>query len=582
MHGNNVRKVDKKRFISLILLFLFSVSISSGIAFAISDSNSIPSMDIDLYFKSDGSLHVKKTVHYSLSGDNDIYRDFDIEREQNLENLKVSFQGAYVDYHIYDNRPSSSITMLFFSDPEKTIRAGKKDVNVIIEYDLLQAINFYNDTAYLQYKLVDDSWYKNVGKVNANIHLKSSNNVKYWLNTSTNTKNSSWNGNNLKITAQHIMEGNYLEVNMLIPKDQFDANPKNGYVINKGLLSEIEKNETNYKIQQDLQKSINNISPLLALLISFTPLFIYSRYGREPKINYDAKYEMDLPTDDPPAIVNAVCAGDPKRIGVPNLDGFRATIMDLIDRNYLLLNDMPYGEDYDTSGSLFLEINPDYNSDNLWEFEVQVLNFLKEYEQDGIISMDLISDSLGYVNSSRFFKATYRNWRKEVKKTLLAEDSFKESFYSKGDNYLKIFGFVGVLTAFVFFRVVPTNSFSSIFILCTLILGAVSVISLILPQRIAGQWTPYGKEYYEKWKGFKRYIEDYSLIKSYSPESVKIWNKYLVYATAFGAADGVRKAMDLSFPKDQLERSNVYLYYNTAEIRRSFLDGDTDSTSDSE
>jgi uncharacterized membrane protein len=318
------------------------------------------------------------------------------------------------------------------------------------------------------------------------------------------------------------------------------------------------------------------IGALMVLILSI-PLFIYLIYGREPKIDYSTKYEMDLPTDDPPAIVNAVCAGDPKKIGEPDMDGFRATIMDLIDRNYLILNDMPYGEDYDASGSLFLEINPDYDPDTLWEFEIQVLNFLKEYEQDGIISMDLISDSLAYVNSSRFFKSTYRNWRNEVKKTLLAGDSFKNSFYSKGDTYLKFFGFLGLIPIIVVFTVVRSsksaslNLFSGTFILCALILGVVSVISLILPQRIAGQWTPYGREYYEKWKSFKRYVEDYSLIKNYSPESVKIWNKYLVYATALGAADGVRKTMELTFPKDQLQRNDVYLYHKTAEIRRSFL-----------
>lgn len=578
MHISNVCKTSKKRYISLILLFFYIISISLGTVSA-SQDNYIPSINVDLYIKSDGSLHVKKVIHYAFNEADYNYKDYDIETEQNPENLKVSFQGAYVNYNIYNNSPGSRISMFFYSDPEKITPAVNKNVNVIIEYDLKQAITFYTDNAFLQYKLADDHSHQYIGNVNANMHLKSSN-VKYWLNTSTSVKNSSWNGNNLRITAQYILEGTPLEINMIIPKNQFDAHPKNGLIVNESILSEIERNKTNYQFRQSFQNnmdSVNSFLGFLMLLSLFIPVFIYLRYGREPKIDYSTKYEMDLPTDDPPAIVNAVCAGDSKKIGVPNLNGFRATIMDLIDRNYLLLNDMPYGEDYDASGSLFLEINPDYDPDTLWEFEIQVLNFLKEYEQDGIISMDLISDSLAYVNSSRFFKSTYRNWRNEVKKTLLAGDSFKNSFYSKGDTYLKFFGFLGLIPIIVVFTVVRSsksaslNLFSGTFILCALILGVVSVISLILPQRIAGQWTPYGREYYEKWKSFKRYVEDYSLIKNYSPESVKIWNKYLVYATALGAADGVRKTMELTFPKDQLQRNDVYLYHKTAEIRRSFL-----------
>ena len=555
--------MGKKCFISLILLFLFVVSISSNIAGAGAGSNSISSMDVDLHVKSDGTLHVKKILHYSISGGNDIYRDYDIEREQNPENLKVSIQGAYTDLFIHDLSPGKDIEMLFFSDPEKTIRASNRNVNVIIEYDLKQAITFYNDTAFLQYKLVDDRGYQYVGKVNANIHLKSSNGVQYWLNTSTSVKNSSWNGNNLQINARYILEDTPLEVNMIIPKAQFDKDPKNGVTVNESFLNEIKMNQTMQQAHQEFQDINNNISPFIAfllLLVSFTPLFIYLIYGREPKINYHTKYETDLPTDDPPAIINAICAGDPKKIGVPNLDGFRATILDLIDRNYLILDDAPYGEDYDTSG-LFLQINPDYDPSTLWNFELQVIGFLKEYEQDGIISMDLITESLGYYNSSRFFKYTYKSWQKEVKKTI-TDGNFKEAFYSKGDKYLKIFGFVGVVTVFAFLRVVP-KSFPSILFLCMLILGAASVISLVLPQGIAGQWTNYGREYYEKWHSFKRYIQDYSLIKEYPPESVHVWNKYLVYATALGVAEGVRQSMGLHFPKDQNDDQLLSLLDNT-------------------
>lgn len=51
------------------------------------------------------------------------------------------------------------------------------------------------------------------------------------------------------------------------------------------------------------------------------------------------------------------------------------------------------------------------------------------------------------------------------------------------------------------------------------------------------------------------------MIKDYPPESVKIWNKYLVYATALGVADTVRKAMELYIPQDQLEGSDMYMFH---------------------
>ncbi|MEL7670699.1 hypothetical protein [Methanobacterium sp.] len=78
----------------------------------------------------------------------------------------------------------------------------------------------------------------------------------------------------------------------------------------------------------------NYFISVLMILISSMPIFIYLMYGREPKIDYSTKYEMDLPTDDPPAIVNAIYDGLSKEVGEPDINGFKATIMDLIDRNY--------------------------------------------------------------------------------------------------------------------------------------------------------------------------------------------------------------------------------------------------------
>lgn len=306
------------------------------------------------------------------------------------------------------------------------------------------------------------------------------------------------------------------------------------------------------------------IMALLLLLGSLTPFFIYLRYGKEPKISYDTRYEVDLPTDDPPAIVNAICGNSSKKVGTPDMDGFKATIMDLIDRNYLLLKDMGIdNKNRDSSCSIFLEVNPNNDLTTLWDFEAEVLNFLKEYEQNGVISVEMISKSLNYHNDADFFKFTYEKWVDEVKQTLLADGKLKEAFLRKGDKYLKIFGISGLIVAVVilFFMIgdpVPTAYCVSI---SSIILGFSALISILMPEKIAGRWTPYGKEYYAQWHSFKNYIKDYSLIKEYPPESVNVWNKYLVYATALGDAKGVRKAMELSLPENMLSETDLYMFH---------------------
>ena len=125
-------------------------------------------------------------------------------------------------------------------------------------------------------------------------------------------------------------------------------------------------------------------------------MIIYFRYGREPKIDYQAEYERDIPTDDPPALVNAICGPwFSKKIGEPDMDGFKATIMDLIDRKYLLLEkEQASKEGYGFDDSLFLKVNPEKYKSTLKGFEMDVLNFLEEFADEGLISLDQISADL--------------------------------------------------------------------------------------------------------------------------------------------------------------------------------------------
>ena len=68
-------------------------------------------------------------------------------------------------------------------------------------------------------------------------------------------------------------------------------------------------------IKKNLEDSVNGrnfwnttylILGLLSILSPIGAIFTYLRYGREPKVDYDGIYERDLPTDDPPEVVNAL------------------------------------------------------------------------------------------------------------------------------------------------------------------------------------------------------------------------------------------------------------------------------------
>lgn len=559
--------LDKRIYLILIMIISLSIVASAGSASAASSrSYTIPYINMDLYLNDDGSIHVTETLHYSFKGTyNGVYRDIPLNGSQSLKNINVSTQGAYSNFTVTNQSNNERITVSLYSDPGKTTPITDKDVNITYNYDFLNIVKFYNDTAELQYKLVGQGWPVNIGGVNATIHLKSSEGVNYWFNPPYDVINSAWQGNNLQVSSKTIQSGNYFEVRMTIPKNQFAATPTNGIIINQNGLNEIETIQNNYQNQINFESNLYSILTILMLLACFTPLIIYYRYGREPKIDYKAEYERDIPTNDPPAVVNAICGpGFSKKIGQPDMDGFKATIMDLINRKYLLFENKSVNEEDDlVPSSMYLKVNTDKDISKLKEFEMDVLDFLREFEEDGIIAMNRISTGLSDRATAQSFRNTYNNWKNDIHSKLLTDDMLKKIFNKKGDTIIKIFGVLGLIISAVVFIITILSPLPAAYyaLIASIILAVVSIISLILPQTIGGQWTTYGEEYDAKWHNFKKYIKDFSLIKEYPPESVKIWNKYLVYATALGVADAVRKAMELYLPNDELEGSDLYMFH---------------------
>jgi uncharacterized membrane protein len=554
--------LDKKQLISITLLFLIFISTLPAVSFAEDDrSYSIKQADIDLFVQENGMLKVKEKYYYSFSGTyNGVYRDIPIKPGERIENIKILTDGAYSSYQLIDNGDTQRIKVFLYSDSLKTSPITSRNVEVTIEYDFINVIKIYNDIGELQYKLWGEEWEVDVNKINANIHLNSSEGVKYWLNPPYFVQKDNWNGSTLQIETGPISTGNFMEVRLAIPLSQFSG-PIFARRVNEDGLATMEK------IQQDYQNEINfktflySILAVLMLISIIIPVLIYLKYGREPKSNYNAEYERELPTNDPPAMINALSGkGFGKNVGEPNMDGFQATIMDLINRKYLTIVDAE--PDKKGKKSINLKMN-EISHDDLNKFEKDVIRFLNNFKYDGVISLDKMKKDLKNRENAKSFKSIYDLWRADLKTEFLSGEKLKKFFIDTGNKYMKLYGIIAVIVAGVafFLSISDTLPAANYILTASIVLGVVGIISLVLPPKIAGRWTVYGVEYDAKWQNFKRFIKDFSLIKEYPPESVAVWNQYLVYATALGVADKVRKSMEMSLPSDDLNRSDIYLFH---------------------
>ena len=71
-------------------------------------------------------------------------------------------------------------------------------------------------------------------------------------------------------------------------------------------------------------------------------------------------------------------------------------------------------------------------------------------------------------------------------------------------------------------------------------------------------YTQEGVDEQDKWKAFKKYMEDFSLLKEKDVPDIAIWEKYLVYATAFGISEKVIKELKIVYPDFDNYDYNIY------------------------
>jgi uncharacterized membrane protein len=260
------------------------------------------------------------------------------------------------------------------------------------------------------------------------------------------------------------------------------------------------------------------------------------------------------------------------------MNGFTATIMDLVDRDYISLRTVRSEEKKalglfkSESEDILIEIldNGPYkeaqgNRRELEEFEKDAFNLLKSHALGGIVSWNKLKEELG---KGTAFYDFITSWNEKVK----AITRVDKLFLSTGNKYIVGFGLTTIIAGFVYFFLLskyfpngefPLASDLSLLIFLILAFEFVTMIAFSIFEKVQGRWTPEGRLYYERWNNFKKYLTDFSALEEHPPESIKIWDHYLVYATALGVAKEVLHNMSLVVPSDQLQRSNFYLVHHS-------------------
>ena len=510
---------------------------------------------IDLTVESNGLLHVEERYDYSFDGKfNGVYRDIPLKSGESIDNIEVHADGAYSVLKESDNDGYKHLKIYLYSDAAHTKGIRDCDVSVYISYDMKNVVTLFNDIGALQYKLWGDEWDVGVGELSANVNLPGNKSNEYFLNPEEYNYTSELKGDKITAETTSIPKGEFYELVVMMPLDDFD---------NATYAKHVNKNGHDM-IMKNLDDSVNGraywnnayiILGLLSLLSPIGAIFTYLKFGREPKVDYDGIYERELPTNDSPEVINALVENK-KSIGKPNMKGFEASIMNLIDRKIFSLNTQ---EDVEINTKELLLTFNNERTDDLSPSEKIVFNTLKHFSYDNVLNLSRLNGQLSSETEAKWFVGQVDNWKNSVENSIDTSSYFNDTG-SKLITVISVGGIVfGIILAILGFT---TNLGNGIFSLIGGIFLIIFSIALMhLDDDIFGQWTESGRTFYLKWRNFKKFLKDNSLIKEHPPESIVVWKKYLIYGAALGVADEVYKSMKLQVPNISDYDDDLFRYH---------------------
>jgi uncharacterized membrane protein len=546
--------------ILLLLILLFMTPVVHARDYSLENGTA------NITVQSNGLVHVEESITYTFIGTyNEVFRRVYSPPDGSIKNIQGYCEGKTCDFQI-------AAIPGGFELIGKLPKPTPETITFVVSYDYYRGLKVYDDVSELHYKMWGDEWEKPLNRLTVDITLpvQDGDTVRYWLHPDTVTKQSTLNGNVITISTNTIPSREYYEIRAVFPR--IDSPDPNYVSLQKGDgLDKILAIEKKYETKKAIANIIYYFSILLAAIVVLFPIFIYLKYGREPNIDYFSLYEREPPSNSKPAVVNAIMMG---KIGIPTLDGFVATVMDLVYHDYIRLHDTKTEKKYfglinHEVEDVIIEIKEDTDVSDLQDFEMDVYSLLKRYTADGQILWSEMKEELG--KDTKFYDFINR-WNKKVKNQIKID----RLFISKGNTYLIAFSSVVFLTV-IFGLIIITNFFPSNqfpIISSVIVLGVFSgILTFILifftvaNEKGLGRWTPEGRLLAKRWDNFKKYLVDFSALEEHPPESIKIWDHYMVYAVSLGVARKALKNMSLIVPSDQFATSHFHgVYYNSGFI----------------
>ena len=576
------------KMLIMLLVFFFSLLIGNQVK---AGSIKLNKLDFEIQLNEDGSMDVVENWNAKITDTNTMFKDFYLDSSKfkkitNVEVYRVSSGNkqklTQIDkemYHVTKNcYYGLPISGNKFEIAWGVSVNGTETRNYQVKYKVVDVIKTYADCSELYWQLVGTDNEIPVTKLTGTIKLPKAvaekNNIRGWAHGPYNG-NITVSEDKVYLDVDYLDTGVMVEARIAVLEDLFSKNKR----VDKSKFSEIlaeeqswadQANREREKYIKDIERS-KRIEKIIAVAyiiatIALTIFLIYNLIKNGIKARQTEKRKMpkldyfrDIPN-------KGASAGDAAYLYYFKNGSFSRNISKILSATLLQLalkKYISFSEDNEESKPKIrvniLDVTD--NRETLTNDEKLIYELLNKVSKKRTFTMKEFEEYAGkhcesFMGKMRKLEIEVEKHQVKMKNYSKENEKIVSKHSNKGIIYM-VFGIVGI-------GIMP--------------IPAILLILNSIPQFIMAKrnrnLTDKGLEEKAKWVGLKKYMEDFSLLNEKEVPDLKLWEKYLVFATAFGIADKVLKQLKIKYPELQDMDGYDYAYMNMlyhSSLNNSFL-----------
>ena len=535
-------------------------------------------LKFDAQINPDGSMDVTETWNIDIADTNTLYKTFkrDSSKYTGITDVVVIEVGGQElikasnwEYHMQknyyygglNNKNQYEICWGVGLDNSSATKHYK------ISYRVLDAIAKYNDVAELYWQFIGSDFEIPATKVTGSIKLpvkaNSTDDIKVWGHVDTlNGEIYATSEDTVEFNLNNFHSGRYVEIRVAFPTNLVEASER---TYNKEMLQEIIEEETKWADEANairIRKQKNDrlleivqivVSFLISILLGIKASKYIPEIRNTPKLvpTQELDYFREIPNKDETPADALFLYNNGTTYNANFGPNFSSTLLNLSLKGYFKVE-----SELNEKGKEEVHITALKDIVDLENEEQKIAGFIKSAMKSE--TKITIKELQKYIRSHpETVSRLIENTGKLTKNKNIQNGNYDKETASEKNKYAVKCGLYAFLAICAF-------AFSFVKLYAIIMVVVVLLINAVLTGVLAGKLSNLsqkGIDEKEKWKGLKKYMEDFSLLNEKEVPALTLWEEFLVYATAFGIADKVIKQLKLVYPEiEKVDGMNTASY----------------------